>query len=116
MAVDEEMTAQLREALEGLPAITERKMMGGMCFMLEGNMIGGAHREKTGEGLFMFRVGKDNDTEALARPGAQPVVMGGRHMGGMVFVDEDHCDGDQLRGWVSLALSFVGTLPPKPPK
>lgn len=113
MPVDEEMSAQLREALEGLPAITERKMMGGMCFMLEGNMIGGAHREKSGEGLFMFRVGKENDVEALNRPGAQPVVMGGRRMGGMVFVDEDHCDQTQLRDWVSLALSFVGTLPPK---
>lgn len=116
MPVDEELAAQLREALEGLPAVSERKMMGGMCFMLDGNMIGGAHREKSGEGLFMFRVGKENDAEALRRPGALPVVMGGRKMGGMVFVDEDQCDEDQLRSWVSLALSFVGTLPPKRPK
>lgn len=117
MAVDEELSARVREALEGLPNIVERKMMGGMCFMINGNMIGGAHRSaKAGDGWLMFRVGKDNDALALARPGAQPVIMGGKKMGGMVFVDETQCDDDQLRSWVSLALSFVATLPPKPSK
>ena len=117
MAYDEQLASRYRDALEGLPDISEKRMMGGVCFMLSGNMIGGAHREKTGEGLFMFRVGKEREADALARPGARPIEMGKRRMGGMVFVDEEACPDDKtLAGWVALALSFVTTLPPKPPK
>lgn len=116
MAFDEALAARFRDALSGMVGISEKKMMGGMCFMLNGNMIGGAHREKTGEGLFMFRVGKDNEAEALSRPGAQPMEFTGRRMGGMVFVDVETCDAPTMRDWVSLALSFVTTLPPKPGK
>lgn len=116
MAHDEELAARFRDVLSGMVGISEKKMMGGMCFMLNGNMVGGAHREKTGEGFFMFRVGKDNEDEALARPGAKPVEFTGRRMGGMVFVDEDACNTDALKDWISLALSFVAALPPKPGK
>jgi len=113
MAIDEALSERMRAATDGLPGMSEKKMMGGMCFMLEGNMLGGAHREKTGEQLFMFRVGKENEAEAMTRPGATPLVMGGRKMGGMVFVDAEACDDTALRDWVALALDFVGGLPPK---
>lgn len=117
MAYDETLAARYRDALEGLPEISEQRMMGGICFMMSGNMIGGAHREKTGEGRFMFRVGKENQAQALARPGARPMEFGGRRLGGMVFVDEEVCsDTATLADWISLALSFVSTLPPKAPK
>ncbi len=88
-------------------------MMGGVCFMINGNMLGGADRQKDGSGRFMFRVGKDNEAEALSRPGAIPLEMGGQKMGGMVFVGEDACGQKELKDWVTLALSFVNTLPPK---
>lgn len=110
---DEDLTARFREMLTGMVGISEKKMMGGVCFLLNGNMVGGAHREKTGEGKFMFRVGKDNEAEALSRPGASPMTMTGRRMGGLIFVDEEACDEDALKGFVSLALSFVTTLPTK---
>lgn len=114
MAYDEELAARFRAALEGLPAITEKKMMGGVFFMLDGNMIGGAHRDrKSGEGLFMFRVGKDNEAEAAARPEAIPMIHGGRRMGGFFHVAEDACSDAVMVEWVALALSFVGSLPPK---
>ena len=61
----------------------------------------------------MFRVGKDNEAEALAREGASVAIMGGRRMSGFIFVGEDACDDDALKGWVSLALSYVSTLAPK---
>ena len=54
-------------------------------------MIGGADHTKEGAGCFMLRVGKDNEQEALARLGATIVEMGGRRMGGMIFVDENAC-------------------------
>ena len=87
--------------------------MGGLCFFINGNMIGGADRAKTGAGRFMFRVGKDNEAQALARAGATIVELGGRRMGGLIFADEDCCDDQALRDWLSLALSFVSALPPK---
>ncbi len=113
MAYDEELTSRFREALGGLPGVSEKKMMGGVCFLLDGNMVGGADRTKAGEGRFMFRVGKDNQEEALGREGAQAMEQGGRRMTGLVFVSEEACDDDALKDWVSLALSFVTTLPPK---
>lgn len=113
MAYDEDLAARFRTALDGMAGISEKRMMGGVCFLLDGNMIGGADRTKSGEGRFMFRVGKDNEAEALARPGATAMEQGGRRMTGLVFVAEEACDGKALTDWVSLALSFVSTLPPK---
>jgi TfoX-like protein len=113
MAYDEELTDRFRGALDGHTDISEKRMMGGVCFLLSGNMIGGADRTMDGEGRFMFRVGKDNEAEALARDGAVIVEMGGRRMGGMVFVGEEACDNDALKDWLSLALGFVSTLPAK---
>ena len=88
-------------------------MMGAMCFFLQGNMIGGADRNKEGQGRFMFRVGKDNAAEALSRKGAQIAELGGRRMGGFIFVAEEDCGDGDLKDWIALALSFVSTLPPK---
>ena len=87
--------------------------MGGMCFFVNGNMLGGASGAKDWSRTFMFRVGKDNEAEALSRPHAIPVELGPRRMGGMVFVDADQTDDAALADWVALALSFAGNLPPK---
>jgi len=113
MAYDEDLTNRFRDALGGMVAITEKRMMGGVCFFLNGNMIGGADRSKTGERRFMFRVGKDLEGEALTRPGAIPLVMGNRRMGGMIFVDAEECTDGQLADWISLTLQFTSKLPAK---
>ena len=111
---DEELSDRLRDALEGMTGVSEKRMMGGLCFMLDGNMLGGAHREKSGEQLFMFRVGKDSEGDALSRPGARPMQLGDRSpMRGFVLVDASLCDDSQLKGWVSLALAYISTFPPK---
>lgn len=113
MAYDENLAERFRAQLSGHVGIAEKRMMGGNCFLLNGNMIGGASRTKSGEGRFMFRVGKDNEAEALSRDGALIMEHGGRRMGGMIFVAEDACDDGALKDWVSLALSFVSALPEK---
>lgn len=113
MAYDEALASRLRSMLEGMAGISEKRMMGSCCFFLDGNMIGAASREKSGEGQFLFRVGKDNQREALAREGAQLAELGGRKMSGFIFVPEDICDEQTLKEWISLALSFVNTLPAK---
>ncbi len=113
MAVDETLTQRLRAAIGALEGVTETRLMGGACFMLNGNMLCCADRTKNGEGRFMFRVGKDNEREALGRPGAAVVAMGGREMRGFIFVDESACDARALKRWASLARRYVDALPPK---
>lgn len=113
MAHDELLSMRFRDALPRRKAYSEKKMMGGLCFMLNGNMIGGVDRTKDGQGRFMFRVGKDNYGTALKRKGAQPMIMSGRTMSGFIFVDEKDCKGKALSAWIDLALAFVETLPEK---
>lgn len=114
MAIDETLTARLRDALGGVEGVEEKKMMGGVCFMVGGHMLGGAHVEKTGRRRFMFRIGKDNMAEALSDPTAHEVTMGARKLGGFIHVEDDDCPDAALRKWVALALSFLATLPPRP--
>lgn len=113
MAYDEALAARFRAALARRKGISEKKMMGGICFFSHGNMIGGVSRIQDGPGRFMFRVGKENEAEALSREGAAIVEMGGRRMGGFIDVNETDCGDMALKGWIKLALGYVGTLPPK---
>ena len=83
-------------------------MFGGYCWMLNGNMLCGV-----GVGRFMFRVGKELEPEALRRPGTEPVVLSGRRMGGIVWVDADACLKTGLDDWIDFAARFGGSLPPK---
>lgn len=114
MAIDEQLNDRYRTALSGYKNISEKNMMGGTCFFHRGNMIGGCHIEKSGEKLFMFRVGKENEEKAMNMSGARPVVLGKRRMGGMMFVDADACDASLLDDWIMLTFEFVGALPAKP--
>lgn len=114
MAYDEELAARFRKALGRRKGLTDKRMMGGICFMLHGNMIGGADRHKeTQQGRFMFRVGKENEHEALSRQGSSIMEQGGRRMTGMVIVDAQKCTDEELKEWTQLALGWVKTLPPK---
>lgn len=90
-------------------AISERRMFGGLCLMLDGNMLCGVHKD----GL-MYRVGKAHAEAALQLAGAQPMAFTGRVMGGMITLAEDELPRDATRrDLLRLALAFVGTLPPK---
>ncbi len=113
MAYDEELASQFRSALAEMDGISEKRMMGGICFFHHGHMIGGADRAKSGERRFMFRVGKDNEVEALSREGATRVEFGERRMGGMIFVEASACDEEAIKAWIALTLRFVSALPPK---
>ncbi|MEM9359202.1 MAG: RNA methyltransferase [Pseudomonadota bacterium] len=113
MAYDKDLAARFRAALSDQKHISEKRMMGGQCFLKYGHMIGGADRTRDGQRHFMFRVGKDGHEAAARRPGAMPMVQGGRTMTGLLFVDADDCDETLLKSWIDLALAFVETLPPK---
>lgn len=113
MAYDEHTADRLRQALSGLVGISEKKMMGGICFFLNGNMIGGASSMKQGAPLFMFRVGKPNIDAARALPGGEDLEMGGRRMPGFFHVDGEDLPDDTLNAWLSLTLAHAASLPEK---
>ena len=112
MANSEQNAEILRNALKNEASLTEKKMFGGLCFFINGNMLCGV--DKTGG---MFRVGKDNEPAALNLPGISPFTMTGRKMGGLVQANENlFTNQGQLTDILSLALSFAKSLPAKQPK
>jgi len=109
MAYDEGMAELLREALAEEPTLTERKMFGGLCFMVNGNMLCGVHK-----GGGMFRVGPDHFEAALAVDGTRPMDFTGRPMKGFVEIGYEDLGDDTARAaLLVLARGFVASLPPK---
>ena len=102
-----DLVERVREALADLP-VTEQKMFGGVCFMLNGNMLVGA----SPRGL-MVRVGKDGHAQAAARPHAKPMEQGGRSMAGYVVVaNEGVARHRDLETWLARAVTHGATHPP----
>lgn len=108
---ESEIVAALRENLAPAGEIREQKMFGGTGFMLNGNMIAGTFRQN-----LLVRVGKDNEREALVRPGASRMEMRGRPMEGYVFFEAATLDTAAVKSILKPALSFVLSLPPKAAK
>ena len=106
----EELSDRIRVHLGMHPAVTEQKMFGGRCFMLNGHMLVGPMKD----GSLLVRVGKVRYEHALALPGARPMNFTGRTMSGFVEVSGDVIEDDEvLLDWIELARSFVETLPAK---
>lgn len=112
MAYDESLAEKMRAALGQGGGISEKRMMGAICFFLNSNMVGGVDRPKGGADRFMFRVGKNNET-AASLPGGVPMIRGGRVMSGFYFVPADDCDAPLLGRWLDIALHHARSLPSK---
>ena len=108
MPHDPHLAERMRQAFASRADIVEKKMFGGYCWMLRGNMLCGVE-----VGRYMFRVGPDLEAEALRRPGAAPMDITGKPMRGFVWVREEHAKGRDLQRWIVLAERCVGALPPK---
>ena len=111
MAFDPGLADRIRDSLHGLAGspLDEKKMFGGLCFLLAGNMVAGI----LGDDL-MARVGPSAYTELLREPGAAEMDFTGRPMKGMIKVDAAVLDDDAaLQLWLSRCLAFAMTLPPK---
>ena len=105
----DELAARLRPLLASRELV-EKKMFGGIGFMLRGNMAIGT----TAKGDLLVRIDPTKQAEALARPGAYQMHMGERPMTGFVAVDAAGTSDDAaLNRWIAYALSFAETLPPK---
>ncbi|MCO6451742.1 MAG: TfoX/Sxy family protein [Caldilineales bacterium] len=109
MAYDETLVWRVREALAGQDSVEEKKMFGGITFMVRGHMTVGVSKE-----ALMVRVGPDQNDEALAQPYARPMEFTGRSMNGFVFVDPPGLESDEdLAAWVQRGLTFTSTLASK---
>ncbi len=109
MSYDANLAARIRDLLESEQGLSERRMFGGIAFLLDGNMCCGV----TGTAL-MLRLGKTGAGAALEQPHVRPMDFTGRPMSTMVYVDpEGTADDEGLSDWISRAVAFVRTLPAK---
>ncbi len=108
MAYDEKLADRVRALLEAEPGFSERKMFGGIAFMLDGHMCCGVVA-----GDLMLRLGPDGADAALEHRHVRPMDFTGRPMSSMVFVEPAGLKRDALRSWVEGAATFARSLPPK---
>ncbi len=115
MAYDEGLAQRLRDLLVDEPSVAghevrERKMFGGLAFLVGGNMAVAA----SGQGGLMVRVDPAEGAELVATTAAYPMEMRGRSMGGWLRVDPaDLAEDTALAGWVARGASYAASLPAK---
>lgn len=109
MAYDERLADRVREALADRPNLTEKKMFGGIGFMLSGNMATGVSG-----GDLIVRLDPEEGEKALDEPGVRMFDRTGRPMTGWLLVEPEAIETeDGLRRWVDRGAAFAESLPPK---
>ena len=109
MAYEESVAVRVRQRLQSRDDVIEKKMFGGLAFMVSGHMACGINGEE-----LMVRIGPDGYAEALAQSHAREMDFTGRALKGFVYVaPEGFADDRLLGGWLQRALAFVDSLPPK---
>ena len=109
MAYNEDLADRVRIALGARAGVVEKKMFGGLTFMVDGHMCCGVVQD-----MLMVRVGPDAHEDALAEPHARPMDFTGRALKGMVYVGSEGLQPDAALGrWVERGLAFVRSQPPK---
>jgi TfoX/Sxy family transcriptional regulator of competence genes len=110
MAYDEELAERIRDLVAGEPGVTEKKMFGGLAFLVRGNMAIAA----SGQGGVLVRVDPDESDRLVAKTNARPFEMRGRSMNGWLRVgDDDVGTKRQLAKWVELGTAYARSLPAK---
>ena len=110
MAYDEHLVARIRALLEGEAGLTEKKMFGGLAFLIGGNMAVAA----SGQGGLLVRADPATSGDLLASTGVRPMEMRERQMQGWLRVDDEVVRTKrQLERWVRVGAGYARTLPPK---
>jgi TfoX/Sxy family transcriptional regulator of competence genes len=111
MAYDEELASRIRELVAGERDVTEKRMFGGLAFLVGGNMSVAA----SGQGGLMVRVDPEDTDALLAKPHARRFEMRGREMQGWLRVDPEGLRTKrQLEPWVARGVAYARSLPAKP--
>ena len=106
MAFDETLAARIRDALARKKNIEEKKMFGGIGFLLNGNMLVGVWKDS-----LIVRLGPDGYEDALLEPHVKEFDITGKAMKGWVMVEPEGVEiDDQLKDWIQRATKFVGKL------
>lgn len=112
MPYNQELAARVAANMPEVPGLSEKKMFGGVGYLVDGNMCIGTHRES-----IMVRVGLAAYEECLDQPGARVMDFTGRVMKGWITVPVDALDDDAaIQDWIRRSLDFVTTLPAKAAK
>ncbi len=112
MAYDEALAERMRAALADTGGFEEKKMFGGVAFLIGGHMACGIAK-----GELMIRVGPDAYDAALARAHAREMLFTGKPMKGLIYVEPEGFRTDrELAGWIAMGVDHVRTLAPKRPK
>jgi TfoX/Sxy family transcriptional regulator of competence genes len=110
MAYDEQLAVRVRSALADTAGVAERRMFGGLCYLLRGNMCCGVVDDR-----LMVRVGPKAYASLLALPHVREMDFTGRPLTGMVYVGADGLrTARDLAAWIERGLAFARTLPRKP--
>jgi hypothetical protein len=110
MAYDEELAERIREVVQGTAGLSEKRMFGGLAFLVNGHMAASA----SGQGGLLLRVDPARTEELVKRPRAQRFEMRGREMDGWLRVDAGTSMPDaDLAQWIKLGLTYAQSLPPK---
>jgi TfoX/Sxy family transcriptional regulator of competence genes len=110
MAFSEALAERIRQALTRRKNVEEKKMFGGVGFLLHGNMLVGVWKDS-----LIVRLGAEEFDEALQEPHVKEFNITGRAMKGWILVEPGGVDDDeQLSAWIQRAVNFVRTLPAKP--
>jgi TfoX/Sxy family transcriptional regulator of competence genes len=109
MPYDEKLAQRMRHELMGLPNLEEKKMFGGVGFLINGNMACGVHKN-----LMIVRVGPHRFRQALSQAYTKVFDMTGKPMAGWITVEAPGFQSDEdLKSWMKQGLDFVSTLPAK---
>ena len=112
MAYDEGLAERVRVVLDEERGLGEKKMFGGLCFLLDGKMCCGIVKDE-----LMVRVGAERHAEALKKPHVRPMDFTGRPLKGFVFVASDGLDSERkLAGWVDLGAAQARSAKPAAPR
>lgn len=109
MAFDEELASRVRAMLADRSDLTERRMFGGLTFMVSGHMCCGVNSDE-----FIVRLGADDEEAALRSPHARPMDFTNRPMSGFVTIAPAGLGDRELRRLVAAAVAHAESLPPKP--
>ena len=109
MAYDEKLAERVRKALKNEKNVSEKKMFGGICVLLNGNMCMGIINDE-----LMLRLGDEGAAAALKEPHVRQMDFTGKPMKSMVYVAPAGFKSDKdLNKWVKTAVDFAKSLPPK---
>ena len=109
MAYDEDLANRVREVVGTEKGLTEKRMFGGLAFLINGNMAVSA----SGQGGLLLRVDPAQTDTLVKDPAARRFEMRGREMDGWLRVDADELDDDGFRRWVNIGVAYAHSLPPK---